>query len=57
MINWNNFKAGVAATERKKDLLALWYLVWGRPKLATPNNYEEEMDMYGGFDSEVNKDL
>ena len=57
MINWNNFKAGVAATERKKDLLALWYLVWGRPKLATPNNSEEEMDMYGGFDSEVNKDL
>ena len=47
MINWKKVKADGATPARKKDLLVLWDLVWGRPKTTMPKRYEEEMDMDG----------
>ena len=57
MINWKKFKADGTTPARKKDLLMLWDLVWGRPKPTLPKRSEEEMDMDGGFNSEVDGDI
>ena len=57
MINWKLVKADGATPARKKYLLVLWDLVRGRPKPTSPKRPEEEIDMDGGFDSEVKDDL
>ena len=45
IINWKKFKADGATPARKKDLILLWDLVRGRPKLTPPKRSKEEMDM------------
>ena len=57
MINWKKAEADGVMPARKKNLLVLWDLVWRRPKLTPPKRFEEEMDMDGGVDSEVDDDL
>ena len=47
MSNWKKVKSDGVTSVRKKDLLVLWDLVWGRPKTTMPKWYEEEMDMDG----------
>ena len=57
MVNWKKVKDDGAAPVRKKDLLVLWYLMWGRPESNPPKRSEEDMDIDGGVDSEFNNDL
>ena len=57
IINWKKVKAYGAMPARKKDPIVLWGLVWGRPEPTLPEWCEEDMDMDGGVDSEVNNNL
>ena len=57
MINWKKVKADGVTPARKKDLLVLWDLVRGRHEPTLPKRSEEEMDMDGGVDSEVDNYL
>ena len=57
MSNSKKVKADGATPARKKDLHVLWGLVRGRPEPTPPKRSEEEMDMDGGVDSEVDDDL
>ena len=47
IINRKKVKDDGATPARKKDLLVLWDLVRGRPKLTPPKRSEEDMDMDG----------
>ena len=57
MTNWNKFKADGVTPTKKKYLLVLWDLVWGGAEPAPPKQFEEEMDIDGGFHSEVEGDF
>ena len=57
LINWKKFKVDSATIARKKDLIVLWDLVRGRTEPIPENRSEEEMDMYGGVDSEFDNNL
>ena len=45
MIKLNNVKADGETPVRKKGMIVLWVLVWGRPEPTLPKRSEEEMDM------------
>ena len=57
MINWKKVEADGNIPEITKGLLVLWELVRGRPEPTPQKRSEEEMDMDGGFESEVDDDL
>ena len=57
MINCKKVKSDGATPVSNKYLFLLWDLVQGRPKPTLPKRSEEEMDMDGGVDSEVDVNL
>ena len=57
MINWKKFKADGTTPARKKDLLMLWELVWGRTEPTLPKRSEKDMDMDVAFNPDVDGDL
>ena len=57
IINWEKVKADGATPARKKDMLVLSELMWGRTKPTPPKRSKEEMDMYGGVDYAFNDGL
>ena len=57
IINCKKVKADGATPVRQNDLLVLLDLVQGRPEPTPSNRSEEEMNMDGGVDSEVNNNL